>query len=137
VVQPSARQFTCFADLQGGGKTDDYPSDENKEAEIKLLFKVGRCLQIIRQYVNAEQMHQRLLELMKKVSGPKHPYTLVFMNLLACALSGPGQVGRSRADAPADAGAQEEGARIRAPRHVDEHEPAGGDSERPGQGRGG
>ena len=67
-----------------------YPSDRNKEAEIQLLFKVGRCLQINGQYVEAEQMHQQTLEL-KKVLGLEHPDTLTSMNEVARALSSQGK----------------------------------------------
>jgi tetratricopeptide (TPR) repeat protein len=67
------------------------PSERNSEVEIKLLSKVGQCLERNGQYVEAEEMHQQTLELDKKVSGLEHPHTLTSMSQLAWALSGQGK----------------------------------------------
>jgi tetratricopeptide (TPR) repeat protein len=68
-----------------------HPSERNKEVEIKLLSKVGRCLESNGQYVEAEQMHRQTLELTRKMSGLEHPDTLTSMNDLALALSSQGK----------------------------------------------
>ena len=65
--------------------------DGNRKAEIKLLSKVGRCLYSNGQYVEAEQMCRRTLELRRKVLGPEHPNTLTSMSELASALSSQGK----------------------------------------------
>ena len=66
-------------------------SDGNKEAEIKLLSKVGSCLESNGQYVAAEQMFRQALELRQKVSGSEHPSTLTSMNNLAEVLDNQGK----------------------------------------------
>jgi tetratricopeptide (TPR) repeat protein len=65
--------------------------DGNKEAEIKLLFRVGWCLHSNGQYVEAEQMHRQTLELREQELGLEHRDTLASMNKLATALSSQGK----------------------------------------------
>jgi hypothetical protein len=63
-----------------------HPLDRNKEAKIKLLFKVGWCLTSDGQYTEAEKMHRQTLEMRVKVLGPEHPETLTSINELAWVL---------------------------------------------------
>ncbi|KAH0534097.1 hypothetical protein FGG08_007306 [Glutinoglossum americanum] len=63
-----------------------HPSDGSKEAEIKLLYKVGWCLLSNGQYSEAEQMHRKGLELSEKVLGLEHPDTLASRTQLGWAL---------------------------------------------------
>jgi hypothetical protein len=55
------------------------------------LHGIGRCQESIRQYKAAENAHQIVLELRKKVSGDDHPDILISMNKLAGALSQQGK----------------------------------------------
>lgn len=68
-----------------------HPLDGNKEAEIKLLCKVGWCLQSDGQYTEAEKLHRQALKMRMEVLGPEHPNTLISMSWIASALGSQGR----------------------------------------------
>ena len=66
-------------------------SNGNNEVKIRLLFKVGLCLQYNGQYIEAEQMYRQTLEFRMNVLGPEHPDTLESMNNLSLTLNSQGK----------------------------------------------
>lgn len=61
------------------------------DAELGILFKLGKACHILKKYKKAEQIYREILELEVKVRGREHPDKLTNMNNLAIMLEAQGK----------------------------------------------